>query len=272
MVFQCNGCESSFQEKKNLQQHMRIHHGFKKYKCLHCNFHSDDRSSVLRHEKTIHGNELFKCEQCDYSNSRKDYLHRLIRSKHLEKNIKCEECNFVTDRKDLLNRHVQSKHILKKCNECEYATYSLKDLKNHKDNQHEPDNFQEKSAFNKLIYQKTWKVRGFKDPLQTLQAYQAKIRNSMNNYIKEKGTVKWHIGIIVNLYKLDKDGNMISKAAPGFSSNTNISLTMRDFEDLYTECKNKIMNDFTEFNANGSGWILDRVALTSIHMCNYQPF
>ena len=134
------------------------------------------------------------------------------------------------------------------------------------------EDFQEKSAFNKLIYQKSWKVRGFKDPLQTLQAYQAKIRNSMNDYIKEKGAVKWHIGIIVNLYKLDKDSNMISKAAPGFFSNTTISITMGNFEDLYTECKNKIMNDFAEFNANGSGWILDRVALTSIHMCNYQSF
>ena len=122
-----------------------------------------------------------------------------------------------------------------------------------------------------IMKMKTWKIRGFKDPLQTLQAYQAKIRNSMNDYIKEKGAVKWHIGIKVNLYKLDKDGNMISKAAPGFSSNTNISLTMNDFEELYTECTNKIMNDFAEFNANGSGWILDRVALTSIHMYNYQP-
>ena len=26
------------------------------------------------------------------------------------------------------------------------------------------------------------------------------------------------------------------------------------------------------FNADGAGWILDRVSLTSIHMCNYQPF
>ena len=58
MVFQCNGCESSFQEKKNLQQHMRIRHGFKKHKCSHCNFHSDDRTSVLRHEKAIHGNVI----------------------------------------------------------------------------------------------------------------------------------------------------------------------------------------------------------------------
>ena len=56
-----------------------------------------------------------------------------------------------------------------------------------------------------------------------------------------------------------------------FLSNTTISLTMNDFEELYTECITKIMNDFTEFNANGSGWVLDRVAFTSIHMYNYQP-
>ena len=55
-----------------------------------------------------------------------------------------------------MKRHVHAKYILKKCNECEYATYSLKDLKNHKDNQHEPDDFQEKSAFNKFMYQKTY--------------------------------------------------------------------------------------------------------------------
>ena len=139
------------------------------------------------------------------------------------------------------------------------------------DNQHKPDDFQEKSAFNKLIYQKTWKLRGFKDPLQTLQAYKVKIRNSMNDYIKEKGAVKWYIGIKVVLYKLDSEGNVISKVVPGFSSNTTISLTMNDFEELYTECIRKIMYDFTEFNANGSGWVLDRVAFTSIHMYNYQP-
>ena len=32
-----------------------------------------------------------------------------------------------------------------------------------------------------------------------------------------------------------------------------------------------VMNDFAEFNANGSGWVLDRVAFTSIHMYNYKP-
>ena len=74
----------------------------------------------------------------------------------------------------------------------------------------------------------------------------------------------------MNLYKLDEVGNLINKANPGFSSNTNISLAMDDFEGLYIECRNKIMNDFAEFLANWSGWILDRVTLTSIHVYNYQ--
>ena len=31
-------------------------------------------------------------------------------------------------------------------------------------------------------------------------------------------------------------------------------------------CCDKIMKDFVEFNANGSGWILSRVRLISVHM------
>ena len=85
-----------------------------------------------------------------------------------------------------------------------------------------------------------------------------------------KGAVKWHIGMKVILYKVDSDSNVISRAVPGFSSNTNLLLTMNDFDELYTECISKIMNDFAEFNANGSGWVLDRVAFTSINMYNYQ--
>ena len=93
---------------------------------------------------------------------------------------------FVTDHKGALKTHIQSKHILKKCNECEYATYSLKDLK---DNQHKRDDFPEKSAFNKFMYQKTWKVRGVHDPLSSLQAYKSKIRNEICDYIGEKEAV-----------------------------------------------------------------------------------
>ena len=269
MVFQCGGCESSFREKKNLQQHMRKRHGFKKYKCDHCNFHSDDQSNVVRHEKTIHGNEIYKCEQCDFNSKRKDILYQHIRSKHMEKNIRCEECEFVTDRKGVLKRHVQAKHTLKKCNECEYSSLSLHDMKKHKNNQHAPDNATVESAFNHTLYSKTWTVRGIKDPVDILGIYKPKIRNEIRDYITEKDGVKWYIGMKVTMIKTDKDGDQFEVAHPGFTSNPNISATLLNFDSVYTTNQEKIVNDFVAFNANESGWILQRVNSVSLHMVQY---
>ena len=44
------------------------------------------------------------------------------------------------------------------------------------------------------------------------------------------------------------------------------TLNMWNFDELYNECSEKIMKNFVEFNANGSGWILSRVRLISVHM------
>ena len=46
---------------------------------------------------------------------------------------------------------------------------------------------------------------------------------------------------------------------------------MWNFEYLYKESSNKIINEFTEFNANGSKWILERVELISVNIAGYQP-
>ena len=161
---------------------------------------------------------------------------------------------------------------MKRCNECDFTTLSQVEMKNHKDIQHEPDDFEEKSAFNKLLYQKTWKVRGFKDPLSTLQLYKAKIANTLKHYLITKGPMKWYMGMQVVLHKLNSEGEILQEARPGFTSNPRNALTMIDFEELYAESSNKIMNDFVKYNANGSGWILSRVQLISVHIHCYSPF
>jgi hypothetical protein len=124
---------------------------------------------VSKHEKQKHENELFHCEQCEYSSLRKDRLRQHIRSKHLEKNIKCDQCNFVTDRNHNMKKHVNTMHVVKGCNECHFKTKSLREMKRHKDTQHQPDDYYEKSAFNKLLYDKTWRVRGIIDPMMAQQ-------------------------------------------------------------------------------------------------------
>ena len=269
MSFQCDGCESIFGEKRNLHQHMRIRHGFKKYKCEQCNFRSNDQSHVRTHQKSKHGNELFICEQCDYTANVKSNLNRHIRSNHLEKRIKCEECNFVTDRKGALKRHIQAKHTTKKCNECEYTSLSLHDMNNHKNTRHASDNATLNSAFNRTLCDKTWLVKGNKDPLDVLAIYKSKIRNEIRDYIEEKEATKWYIGMKVKMYKIDNDGNKYAEVHPGFTSKPALSPTMMNFDSVYKNHQEKIMNDFVAFNANGSGWILDRVSEICLHMTHY---
>ena len=271
MLHQCNECDSSFKEKKNLIQHMRKRHGLKRYKCSFCNDRFDIRKSLSRHEKQKHENELFKCEQCEYSSPRKDRLRQHIRSQHLENKIKCDQCDFVTDTNPALKKHVNAMHVVKGCNECDFKTKSRREMKRHKDTQHQPDDYYENSAFNKLLYEKTWKVRGNFDPLTVLQVYHPKIKNTIQHYLNEKGAMKWYIGMKVIMKKMDYDNiaKEVDQVDPGFTSRPTITTMISDFDEGYNIARQKIEKDFVAFCANGSGWILDRVDLVSVHIAGY---
>merc|ERR1712055_553401 len=154
--------------------------------------------------------------------------------------------------------HIQAKHTTKKCNECEYTSLSLHDMKKHKNTRHASDNATVNSAFNRTLCDKTWIVKGNKDPLGVLGIYKSKIRNEIRDYIEEKEASKWYIGMKVKMFKSDKAGNKITEVHAGFTSKTVISATMLNFDSLYNEHQEKIVNDFVAFNANGSGWVLDR--------------
>ena len=185
--------------------------------------------------------------------------------------IKRKQCDFLTDRDDNMKRHVIGKQKVKICNECDFKTKSLREMKNHKKTKHDPDDYEEESAFNKLFYNKTWKVRGFKDPISTLQIYKAKIQNTINHYLETKGAMKWYLGMQVKMYKPSINVEEAQEASPGFTSNPKITGGMWNFEYLYKESFDKIINDFTAFNANESGWILKRVELISVNIARYQP-
>ena len=69
--------------------------------------------------------------------------------------------------------------------------------------------------------------------------------------------------------KYDKDGNKLQEADPGFTTKTKFIVKMWDFDSLYTTHQEKIVKDFVEFNADGSGWILARVNSISLHIDKY---
>ena len=269
MVHECSECDSTFRWKKNLNQHLRKDHGILKYKCDYCNFTVNDQSNLRKHERAKHAGVLFACDQCEYTTEDRSHLNRHKRSKHIMKNINCAQCSFVTDRNDKLETHVKAKHTLKTCNECDFTSLSQKEMGKHKKTQHEPDDFYVESAFNNTFYNKIWKVRGYKDPAVTLQAYKAKIRNTIQHYLETKGRMKWYLGMKVIMVKYAPDGETKEKADPGFTSRPRTTSVLWDFDTIYKEAAAKIVEDFLEFNANGSGWILERVANISINIAGY---
>ena len=142
-------------------------------------------------------------------------------------------------------------------------------MNNHKNTRHASYNATVKSAFNRTLCDKTWRVKGNKDPLDVLGIYKSKIRNEIRDYIEEKEATKWYIGMKVKMFKMDKDGNKYAEVHAGFTSKPALSPTMMNFDSVYKVHQEKIMNDFVAFNANGSGWILDRVSEICLHMTHY---
>jgi hypothetical protein len=161
--------------------------------------------------------------------------------------------------------------MVKGCNECDFKTKSLREMKRHKDTQHQPDDYYENSAFNKLIYDKTWRVRGIIDPMMALTIYHPKIKNTIQHYLHEKGAMKWYIGMKVFMKKMDysDDGKQVGQVDPGFTSHPRITAMMYNFDVGYNIARQKIEKNFDEFLRNGSGYILDRVDLVSVHIAGY---
>ena len=190
----------------------------------------------------------------------------------LEAKRKCEEprnkklsVNLETLEKQEENETKKIILTVKICNECDFTSLSQEEMDNHKKNQHEPDDFYVDSAFNDTLVKKIWKVRGIKDPTLTLQAYNAKIRNTIQHYLDTKGHMKWYLGMKVSMIKYEYDGE-IATANPEFTTRARSTSMLWVFDMIYKEAGAKIIEDFIEFNQDGSGWILGRVENISVNI------
>ena len=83
--------------------------------------------------------------------------------------------------------------------------------------------------------------------------------------------MKWYIGMQVIMHKMDytDGGRKVGQIDPGFTSRPIITAMMVNFDDGYNIARQKIEKNFVEFCANGSGYILDRVDLVSLHIAAY---
>ena len=60
------------------------------------------------------------------------------------------------------------------------------------------------------------------------------------------------------MYKVDRDGEIIETDA-GFNGGTAHLRGEHDIDEFYNDSVNNILEDFADFNENGSDWIFEQV-------------
>ena len=127
-----------------------------------------------------------------------------------------------------------------------------------------------KSAFQNKMKERTFYVRGSKDPIGALNRQKKRLQDELFMALKKVGPQKWYIAIKVMFYKMDKSENKIYASAY-FHGAMQTLLRKEDFEESYHNSMNKIWQAFDEYLKNGSGWILERVEKILLNTYDYQP-
>ena len=153
MSYKCDNCDSEFNEKFELDSHVRKMHAKRKlvtdiqstvknrkitFNCDICLKEFEQKFILNKHISTVHSENKFKCEQCNKEFGREDSLTKHVKTVHSDKRFKCEQCNKEFGREDNLYQHVEKVHSSKRliCEQCTRTFDTEEQLTKHK-NTHE---------------------------------------------------------------------------------------------------------------------------------------
>ena len=92
------------------------------------------------------------------------------------------------------------------------------------------------------------------------------------DYMREQDTeTKWYLGVLVEMVKLDKEGEIMETIHHMFQSSPRIQIAMYDFDDNYSNAVEAIQAGITYFDEKGSRWVLNNVDNISIIIAGYDP-
>ena len=92
------------------------------------------------------------------------------------------------------------------------------------------------------------------------------------DYMREQVCeTKWYLGVLVEMVKLDKEGEIMETIHPMFQSSPRIQIAMYDFDDNYGYAVEEIQAGITYFDEKGSRWVLNNVDNISINIAGYDP-
>ena len=138
IIYSCNFCESEFETKMNLNDHIqKTHAGHQSLKCDICNFTTSQESSIKAHMETHSHRQYIHCKLCEFQANTEDDLRTHMYYHHW----KCQDCSYHAIHMKDLRRHRNTMHTLpKNCLSCSYVAQNDFDLKRHQFSTHNQDN------------------------------------------------------------------------------------------------------------------------------------
>ena len=199
----------------------------------------------------------YNCLQCSSKFKQNFKLTRHIKSVHTQDEFQCDQCASSFGRKDDLEKHKRRKHTIMKCEECEFTTYKNIELVNHVVRAHPPDDYTEKSAFNRKLVNIKFKIKEATSPMETLENYRGKVKKILKQELQDKKMLKSYITMKIRMFKPDPDNYEETDA--GFNGGTRRLRGEHDIDEFYDQSVEGILEDFGDFNENGSNWVFERV-------------
>ena len=153
-LFNCVICNSEFQTKNELNNHVELAHTCVQIACEVCNLEFINKTELVNHMVKDHSERIqeevsFRCDICTISYKSKAQLQSHKKWKHTidiqkEEQFNCEGCDFQCTSRLQLNKHINLKHIGKnqpkkdviKCRICDDQFSEKWNLMNHRKEKH----------------------------------------------------------------------------------------------------------------------------------------
>ena len=186
----CTLCSYNCGTNFRLKKHMETKHNdngrkakpteIKIYKCDLCMKEFTKKVKYTTHKRRIH-TKAFKCHECNNQFGTPFELKQHVDQKHLGLAIKCNICDKVLANKKSFKRHMMlHSNEFQNCDNCEYSTRSIPQMKRHTQVHHSEIQFQctlcsyrakEKKNLDHHIRRKHVKIKEFKCELCEYACY-----------------------------------------------------------------------------------------------------
>lgn len=118
--YQCQweGCRKKFTQRQKLVRHLKVHSGYKPYKCSVCSKCFSSEDTLTQHMRIHSGEKPFECPICGKKFTVSSSLKIHIRTHTGEKPLQCKICGKRFNESSNLSKHMKTHQKKYKCSYC----------------------------------------------------------------------------------------------------------------------------------------------------------